>query len=174
MLEIKLNLNSDLMISSDKIRINIDSSKSDNAIQIKTSTNKGLFVDKSLVTSGNGFVNQIGSMMRIGYVSGYDKSTSYSDSGRVTANNVVHRVFTSVDGNWVDFRVGIDCFKPGDMFRVPRSESTCEYFLITETSTGDSDDGYLRNKIENYISLGTFSWCGSDTGRDEFRQLGGV
>ncbi len=174
MLEIKLNLNSDLMISSDKIRIKIDSSKSDNAIQIKTTTDKGLFVDKSLVTSGDGFINQSGSMMRIGYVSGYDKSTSYSDSGRVTTNNVVHRVFTLVGGKWVDFRVGIDCFKPGDRFRAPRRESTCEYFLITETSTGNSDDGYLGNQIENYTSLGTFSWCGSDTGREEFRQLGGV
>ena len=170
MISINLNLNFDLYISGEYLTIKRDTTKSDNAFQLNSD---GIYVDKRLFSTGNGFVDQSGAMVRIGYLSGYDRSSSYTKTGRISANNVVHRTFTKVNDNVVDYRSSVDCFKPGDMIRIPRSESTCEYFLIVSTSYDESSvNGNLGNSILETVSLGTFSWCGSTTGLDEYR--GGV
>ena len=135
------------------------------------SYSKGLYIDKSLLSTQKGLIDQSGSFMRVGYQSGY--ATSINKTGLVTVNNVVHRIFTSVNDVIIDFRSAVDTIKPGDIVRVPRSTSltasdACEYFLITKTTETSLDSGRVGNAISEKVSLGNFSWCGSNVGYDEY------
>jgi hypothetical protein len=136
-----------------------------------TGSTGGLFIDKSIVSTQRGLIDQSGSHIRVGYLSGY--ASSPTKTGLVTVNSTVHRVYTSVNDVIINFRPEVDTLKPGDIVRVPRSTdatstTACEYFLITKTTETSLDNGRVGNKISEKVSLGNFSWCGSMVGYDEF------
>ena len=155
------------------ISLNIDLQIIDNQIHIKRSTTNvnnnafevrddGIYMDDRIVADGEGFVNQAAGIIRIGYFSPYDTPVSgftEGASGRVSANNVVHRVFTAKDSSgttYENFRE-VDCFLPGDMLRVPRENGQYEYRLITNTTATDRATAYcMNNEIKSYIVLGTW------------------
>ena len=175
MIELNLNLNPDLYLNDNNhFSIQFTRVKSDNVIKWSNDSSGstgGLFIDKSIVSTQRGLIDQSGSHMRVGYLSGY--ASSPTKTGLVTVNSTVHRVYTSVNDVIINFRPEVDTLKPGDIVRVPRSTdatstTACEYFLITKTTETSLDNGRVGNKISEKVSLGNFSWCGSMVGYDEF------
>lgn len=124
--------------------------------------NDGIYMDDRIVADGEGFIDQKDGLIRIGYYSPYDTPISgftEGAKGRVTANNVVHRVFTAKDSSgttYENFRE-IDCFLPGDILRVPKEGGQYEYRLITSTTVTDRSTQYcMNNAIQNTVVLGTW------------------
>lgn len=114
-----------------------------NAFQLESD---GIYLDASLIASGNGFVDQGGSFLRIGYKSPFGWTT---DPGRITANNTVHRFYTEdSEGNITDLRTNIDVLLPGDIVREPASDNKFKYKLVRNVTT----DPY----VVTYVTLGTW------------------
>ena len=172
MIVLNLCLNSDMYINELNqvcYKLSPNTNTKPNAFLFKN----GLWIDKDLVSTQRGLIDQTGYMVRVGYASGY--ATSMTKQGRVSVNNPIHRIFTSVDDKIINFRSSVDTIKPGDIVRVPRSadlgsSTACEYFLITKTTETslDNDNGRVGNAISEKVSLGNFSWCGSDEGYEEY------
>lgn len=159
---IEARISNDLKFNeSGEIGINIDDSKDDNALALKSD---GLFLNGNLVGSNDGFVDGNYGNMRIGFASGYDKRPDFNESGLVTANNIVHRTFTfkTVDGQTVsNFRPEVDCYIPGDIIRVQQADETFEYRLVIKTTTGPDPNSKTGNSVPSlanggYVVLGTW------------------
>lgn len=160
---INISVGDDLFIdSSDHGSIKIKQSKyPNNVFELKED---GIYMNSNIVSEGDGVPDQANGIVRVGWMSGYDRSATPTQTGRITANNVIHRIFTAVrytpdiptNDMIKDFRA-IDCFIPGDMIRVPTEDGMrYTYYLITLTTLGDAANGRVNNRIEKVQLLGTW------------------
>ena len=121
----------------------------DNAFKIEPD---GIWLDASLIASGNGFVDGGGAFLRIGFKTPFDYGTAsrpYPQPGRIVANNTVHRFYTAEEnGSIIDLRSQIDFVLPGDIVRVPATDDKFTYKLVTAIS----EDPYSIT----YATLGTW------------------
>lgn len=108
----------------------------DNAFKIEPD---GIWLDASLIASGNGFVDGGGAFLRIGFKTPFDYGTAskpYPQPGRIVANNTVHRFYTTnSQGTIVDLRPNIDFVLPGDIVRFPAENDQFTYKLVTAIVT---------------------------------------
>lgn len=165
MISFNISLGSDLHIIDHEIRAKRSTADSDNnAFEIR---DNGLYLDNRLVADGEGFVNQQSGIIRIGFYGPYDIPTSgfrENASGRVSANNIIHRVYTAKDSSGTTFENfrEVDSFIPGDMLRVPQGDGTYEYrLIIATTSTDDRTQNPqhtygMNNEISETVVLGTW------------------
>ena len=160
---INISVGNDLYIdSSDNNCIKIKkSNQSDNAFELKED---GIYMNDDIIADGDGVPDQANGIVRVGWMSGYDRSPTPTQTGRITANNIIHRIFTATkytseiptNDMIKDFRA-VDCFIPGDMIRVPTEDGLrYSYYLITLTSLGDAANGRVNNQIEKVQLLGTW------------------
>ena len=163
MIRLNMSVGKDLTIAtndSNYIKI-LRSQDENNAFELQ---DDGIYMSNQLVAEGDGFVDHSGGNMRVGWMSGYDRSDTPTKTGRVSANNVVHRIFTAseytkdIPTNTIIKNLrNVDCIIPGDMIRVPTEDGKkYTYFLIKSTSTEDEKTGRVGNKITAVQSLGTW------------------
>lgn len=113
----------------------------------------GIFMDDRIVSNGTGFADQAADIIRIGYYGPYDTPNSgytAAATGRVSANCIVHRIFTAKDSTGTvleNFRP-VDSIIPGDMLRIPKGDGRYEYRLIISTTS--TDDRGIRNPQQTY------------------------
>lgn len=165
MISFNISLGNDLRIIDHKIHVKRSTEyANENAFEIR---DNGIYLDDRIVANGEGFVNQQSGIIRIGFYSPYDTPASgyrSGASGRVSANNIVHRVFTATDSSgttYENFRE-VDSFIPGDMLRVPQGDGRYEYRLIVQTTSTDDrmqnpQHTYgMNNEISDTVVLGTW------------------
>lgn len=154
MLKIELTLNSDLKFDGNKIAI-AKSADSGNAFELKSD---GIYLDKTLISSGVGFIDQSGTSVRIGFIGLFDglNAGQYPEPGRVSATNTVHRFFDSVTTTQptVGWR-NVDTILPGDLIRIP-NQSKYDYYLVTNVTEGSSLNGFTNNAVTSTVLLGTW------------------
>ena len=138
-----------------RIGIKLDNTHDDNVLQLKED---GLYLNGDFVGSSEGFADGSYGVMRIGFASGFDRRSGYNATGRVTANVIVHRTFTTrlVDGATVTNFRSVDCYIPGDIIRVEQADGKFEYRLITGTTLGADPNARTNNSISSYVVLGTW------------------
>ena len=154
MLNLTLDLNSDLTFDYGAITIAC-SSDSNNAFELKSD---GIFLNKNLISSGAGFIDQTGEGVRIGFLGPFYGLVNgeYPSPGRVSANSTVHRVFTATDPSSTPtgWRT-VDTVLPGDILRCPNG-TKYDYYLITNVTTGSSLHGFMNNAISSTVLIGTW------------------
>lgn len=123
MIQINLKIRPDLRITSGSGKISVViSKKSGNGLKLE---GDGLYMEDRCGMNDDGFIDQSGNGLRIGFDGPYSVMTAegeYPKPGRVSANNVVHHIYT-MDSDLktiIGFRE-VDCILPGDIIRVPVS-----------------------------------------------------
>lgn len=156
MMTLKIAIKPDLGFQSNGEITIKRSSTLNNAFTLKSN---GIFLDQSLISSGEGFIDQNGDGLRIGYLGPFDSKSgsTYPSPGRISANNIVHRTFTTqtASGAPITWR-SVDVVLPGDITRYPVGDDTYEYLLVTNTTTGSSSNGFVDNQVLDVVSLGTW------------------
>jgi len=166
MITINITLGIDLHIVDHKIHIKRSTENArNNAFEIH---DNGIYMDDRIVANGNGFKDQNGHIVRVGHYGPYDvlNEPEFRKSGRVSANCIVHRVYTATRNedntyNVENFRY-VDSFIPGDMLRVSLDNGKHEYRLITKTTSTDDrrvqpQQTYgMNNRIVETVLLGTW------------------
>lgn len=149
MIKFDITLGIDLHIIDHKIHVKRADSDT-NAFELREN---GIFMDDRIVANGTGFDRQASDIVRIGFYGPYDTPVQgYSEGAgkRISANNIVHRVFTAKDstGTTLENFRAVDSIIPGDMLRIPKEDGKYEYRIIIKTTS--TDDRGIRNPQQTY------------------------
>lgn len=121
MVQINLNIGPDLKLKTVQGRISVViSKKAGNGLTVE---GDGLYMEDTCCFNDEGFVDQSGDALRIGFDGPFSSKTSegeYPKPGRVSANNTVHHIYTmDSDLKTIKGYRSVDCILPGDIIRVP-------------------------------------------------------
>ena len=122
MIQFTIKLRPDLYVKSENNKITIKiSPKAHNGLKVE---GDGLFMEDQCGFNDDGFIDQSGDTLRIGFDGPYSDlkaDGSYPKPGMITADTIVHHMYTmNSDLKTLDGYRSVDCILPGDIIRVPK------------------------------------------------------
>ena len=123
MIQFTIKLRPDLYVKSENNKITIRiSPKANNGLKIE---GDGLFMEDQCGFNDDGFIDQSGDGLRIGFDGPYSElkdDGSYPKPGMIAADTIVHHMYTmNSDLKTLDGYRSVDCILPGDIIRVPKA-----------------------------------------------------
>ena len=123
MIQFTIKLRPDLYVKSENNKITVKiSPKAYNGLKIE---GDGLFMEDQCGFNDDGFIDQSGDGLRIGFDGPYSElkeDGSYPNPGMIAADTVVHHIYTmNSDLKTLDGYRSVDCILPGDIIRVPKA-----------------------------------------------------
>ena len=146
MIQFTIKLRPDLYVKSENNKITIKiSPKANNGLKVE---GDGLFMEDKCGFNDDGFIDQSGDSLRIGFDGPYsdlNDDGSYPKPGMITADTIVHHMYTmNSDLKTLDGYRSVDCILPGDIIRVPK-------IALVEQAEQELNDG--RGAIEEANAL---------------------
>ena len=146
MIQFTIKLRPDLYVKSENNKITIKiSPKANNGLKVE---GDGLFMEDQCGFNDDGFIDQSGDGLRIGFDGPYTElkeDGSYPKPGMIVADTIVHHIYTmNSDLKTLDGYRKVDCILPGDIIRVPK-------IALDEQAEQQLNDG--RGAIEEANAL---------------------
>ena len=122
MIQFTIKLRPDLYVQSENNKITIKiANKAYNGLKIE---GDGLFMEDQCGFNDDGFIDQSGDGLRIGFDGPYSELNddgNYPKPGMIAADTIVHHMYTmNNDLKTLDGYRSVDCILPGDIIRVPK------------------------------------------------------